>query len=296
LQDFEYVAARSIDEAVSLLVKGGNEVRILSGGTDLLVQLREGRRKAKLVVDIKKIPELNELSYDSSTGLRLGAAVTCLKFRQDSQITALYPGLEDAFSLIGGTQIQGRATVGGNVCNASPAADAIPALVVHEAVCEIVGPNGRRELPVKDVCVGPGQSALLPGEILVAIVVPAPNAGFGARYLRFIPRNEMDIAVVGAGASVTLSEDGSTFLGGSLCLGAVAPTPLVVDVVSSFLAGKPVSTEVLQKAAFIGQDAARPINDMRGTVEYRRHLTVVMSRRALEGAVERARLSEKMLA
>jgi len=289
LQDFDYVAARRIDEVVSLLNSDGDQVRILSGGTDLLVQLREGRRKARLVVDVKGVPELNELKFDPTMGLRLGAAVTCLRFCGDEQIAAAYPGLVDAVSLIGGTQIQGRATVGGNLCNASPAADTIPALIVHGAVCEIAGPAGRRELPVRDFCTAPGRNALQPGEFLVALRVPPPPEGFGARYLRFIPRNEMDIAVVGAGAAVKLSPDGSVIEWARVALGAVAPTPLAVDAAGEFLAGKAVSLENLRQASFIARDAARPITDMRGTVEQRRHLSAVLSRRALEGAVERAR-------
>ena len=290
MQDFEFVSAKSIDEAVSLLAHSdGKQTRILSGGTDLLVQLREGRRAADRVIDVKRVPELNELRYSPADGLRLGAAVPCFQIAEDPTVQQHYPGLVDAVSLIGGTQIQGRASVGGNLCNASPAADSTPALIVHRAVCEIAGPAGRRELPVEDFCTAPGQNVLQPGELLVALRLPPPPEGFGAFYLRFIPRNEMDIAVVGAGAAVILSPDGQRVQSARLALGAVAPTPLFVKAVGDFLSRREASPETLREASFIAQQAARPISDMRGSEQQRRHLSAVLARRALEGAVERAR-------
>lgn len=288
MQDFDYRAPDSIEELTRLLSSNG-QARILSGGTDLLVQLREGRRTASLLVDVKRVPELNELSYSPTAGLRIGAAVPCFRICSTPDIARLYPGLVDAISLIGGTQIQGRATVGGNLCNASPAADSIPALIAHHAVAEITGPQGRRDLPVESFCTAPGQNALQPGEFLVALRVPVTPPGFGARYLRFIPRNEMDIAVVGAGASLTLTPDGTSIAQARVALGAVAPTPLLVSEAGDFLTGREVTPETLREAAFIAQAAARPISDMRGTAEQRRHLSAVLVRRALEGAVERAR-------
>lgn len=288
MQDFDYRAPDSIEELTRLLSSNG-QARILSGGTDLLVQLREGRRTASLLVDVKRVPELNELSYSPTAGLRIGAAVPCFRICSEPDIARLYPGLVDAISLIGGTQIQGRATVGGNLCNASPAADSIPALIAHHAVAEITGPQGRRDLPVESFCTAPGQNALQPGEFLVALRVPVTPPGFGARYLRFIPRNEMDIAVVGAGASLTLTPDGTSIAQARVALGAVAPTPLLVSEAGDFLTRREVTPETLREAAFIAQAAARPISDMRGTAEQRRHLSAVLVRRALEGAVERAR-------
>jgi carbon-monoxide dehydrogenase medium subunit len=204
-------------------------------------------------------------------------------------VAAAYPGLIDAFSLIGGVQIQGRASVGGNLCNASPAADGIPALIAHGAICEIAGPAGRRTLPVEDLCVAPGRTTLGPGELLVALWVPPPAARFGAAYLRFIPRNEMDIAVVGAGVAVTLDAGGERFVTAHIALGAVAPTPLPVPEAGAALAGQPVSPETIGAAAEIARAAARPIDDMRGTAAQRRHLAGVLTRRALERAVMRAR-------
>jgi carbon-monoxide dehydrogenase medium subunit len=289
LQAFDYAAARSVDEAVSLLAQQGDQARVLAGGTDIIVQVREGRRKVATLVDIKSIPEANHLTFDATQGLTIGAAVPCYQIYGHQDIAAAYPGLIDAVSLVGGIQIQGRASVGGNLCNASPAADTIPALIVHNAICVIAGPNGRREIPVEQFCTGPGRTALQDGEFLVALRMPPPPANFGAQYLRFIPRNEMDIAVVGAGASVELNRDHSAFVSGRVALGAVAPTPLLVDTAAAALAGKPVSDDTIQQAAEAAQAAARPIDDMRGTAAYRRHLVGVLTRRALRGAIQRAK-------
>jgi CO/xanthine dehydrogenase FAD-binding subunit len=290
LQAFDYVRAQSTEQAVALLAQADDQARVLAGGTDLLAQLKEGRRKVSLVVDIKFIPELNELCYDPAEGLWLGAAVPCYRIYNNHAVTHAYPGLIDAASLIGGVQIQGRASLGGNLCNASPAADSIPALIVHAAICQIAGPNGRREVPVEEFCTGPGRTVLRPDELLVSLHLPPPRPGFGAAYLRFIPRNEMDIAVVGSGASVQLDELGETITSARVALGAVAPTPLYVKEAGDTLAGRPVADAetAIAEAAGIAQAAARPIDDMRGTVAQRKHLAAVLSRRALRIAVRRA--------
>ena len=290
MQAFSYVKAKTEAEAVSLLSSDGEGVRILGGGTDLIVQLREGRRQARLLVDVKGVPEANELACDSSAGLRLGAAVPCHRICGDAAVHQLYPGLMDAIALIGGTAIQGRASVGGNLCNASPAADSIPALIVHRAVCVIAGPDGRREAPVEDFCTAPGATVLQRGEFLLQVRVPSPPAGFSAAYLRFIPRNEMDIAVVGAGASVVLDASGARFVSARIALCAVAPTPLFVAEAGEVLAGKAVTAQSIAEAARIAQSAARPITDMRGTAAQRKHLAAVLTRRALVKAIERANL------
>jgi len=289
LQAFDYATVRSVEEAVSLLAKHGDQARALAGGTDLIVAVREGRRKVALMVDIKGIPEVNQLTYDAAQGLTIGAAVPCYRIYDHQEIAAAYPGLIDAFSLIGGTAIQGRASVGGNLCNASPAADTIPALIVHETTCVIAGPNGKREMPVEQFCTGPGRTALQNGEFLVALRMPAPQPNSGGQYLRFIPRNEMDIAVVGVGARVVLNQGQTAFVSARIALGAVAPTPLFVEAAGAVLAGKPVSDDSIQQAAEAAQAAARPIDDMRGTAQYRKHLVGVLTRRALRGAIQRAK-------
>ena len=289
MQAFDYVRAQSVDEVVSLLSQNGDQARVLSGGTDLLVALREGRRQAKVVIDVKGLPETSQIEYSAEGGLKFGASVPCYRLYNDKEIAAAYPGLMDAAHLIGGVQIQGRASMGGNLCNASPAADSIPILIAYSAICVIAGPNGTRELPVEDFCVAPGRNVLENGEFLVSLKVPPVKAGSGAAYLRFIPRNEMDIAVVGAGAYVELDESRENFVSARVSLGAVAPKPLFIAAAGDSLAGKPVTAANIEAAAKIAQDAATPISDMRGTAEYRKHLSAVMPRRAIENAVARAR-------
>ncbi len=284
---FDYVSPATVPEAVKLLAQHGARARLLAGGTDLLVQLRAGRREADVVVDIKNIPELNELRYDPAQGLTLGAAVPCYRIYNDHVVSRAYPGLQDVASLIGGTQIQGRASIGGNLCNAAPSADAIPMLIALGAKCRIATPTGDREMPVEEFCTAPGRNAMAPGELLVSLYLPPPQPRSGARYLRFIPRNEMDIAVAGVGVSVVL-EDG-VFKSARIALASVAPTPLFVEAAGKALAGKPVNDESMRAAAEIAKAAARPITDMRGTIEYRKHLCAVLTRRALESAVARAK-------
>jgi len=288
MQSFDYIAVKSVEEVVSLLSSQNGNAKILCGGTDLLVQLREGRRKAGLVIDIKKIPELIQITFEQAGGLRIGAAASCRQICNDPVVSSKYPGLVDGIELIGGVQIQNRASVGGNLCNASPAADAIPALIVHEADCIIAGPNGSRTIPVEQFCVAPGKNALQEGEFLTSISVPPPKDKFGAHYLRFIPRNEMDIAVVGAGASVVLDADGKRFVSARIALGAVAPTPLLASDAGAFLVGKEVTRETIKEAARMAQAIARPITDLRGTAEHRKHLCAVLVERALDKAIERA--------
>ncbi len=286
---FDYATPESVADAVVMLSDHGKKACVLAGGTDLIVQLRENRRRTDLVVDVKKIAELNELSYDAATGLTIGAAVPCYRIYGNAEIAGAYPGLMDAARLVGGTGIQGRASLGGNLCNASPAGDTIPPMIVLEGEAEIAGPNGTRSVAVEDFCTAPGRTALDDGEFLVSLHFPAPTPNFGAFYRRFIPRNEMDIAVVGVGASVVLSEDKSSFVSARISVGAVAPTPLFVREAGEALGGQPVSDETIQRAADIARDAARPISDMRGTADYRKHLTSVLTRRVVQGAVQRAK-------
>ena len=289
MQTFDYVAAQTVDEAVSLLADKGDQARILAGGTDLIVQLREGRRELETVVDVKNIPEANVLSYDAQNGLHLGAAVPCHRIYNDTAIASAYPGLMDAFTLIGGIQIQGRASVGGNLCNSSPAADSIPTLIAHRTMCVITGPNGERVVPAEQFCTAPGRNVMQKGEFLLSLRVPAPPTNFGAKYLRFIPRNEMDIAVVGVGSSIVLAADNATVTDARIALGAVAPTPLLAVEAAGALVGKPISDDTIAAAGEAAAAIARPIDDMRGTVKQRIHLTGVLTRRTLQGALSRAR-------
>ncbi len=283
---FDYAAPRSVSEAVGLLASHPG-ARLLAGGTDLLVQLRAGRKETDYVVDLKRIPELNAIDYDPQRGLTLGAAVPCYRIYGDSAVSRNYPALAEVAALIGGTQIQGRASIGGNLCNAAPSADSIPLLIAMGARCRIAGTKGTREIAVEDFCIAPGRTVLEAGELLVSLHLPPPKPHSGARYLRFIPRNEMDIAVAGAGVEVVL--ENGTFRSARIALASVAPTPLFVREAGEGLAGKPVNEAGIAAAADAARSAAKPITDMRGTAEYRRHLCAVLTRRALETAVQRAR-------
>lgn len=291
MKDFEYAAATTVDEAVSLLAARGPKAKVLAGGTDILVQLREGMREADLVLDVKKIPELMEYSFSSEKGLHLGAGTPCYRIYRDPEISKAYPALADSARIIGGWQIQSRASIGGNLCNSSPAADSIPSLIALDAVCQIAGPDGRRSVPVAEFCTAPGKNVLGRGEFLVSLDFSAPEPHSGSQYLRFIPRNEMDIAVVGVGAWVKLNAAGDTIEAARLGLAAVAPTPLKATEAGDWLAGKPATAETYAKAGELARKLAKPISDMRGPAEYRVHLVGVMTERALAGAVERARAS-----
>ena len=289
MEAFDFVAAKSIDEAVSILNEHGDRARIIAGGTDILVMMRAGRRLADVVIDVKDIPELGNLSYSAGSGLNLGAAVPCYSIYQDAAISAAYPGLIDTATLIGGIQIQGRASIGGNLCNAAPSGDSIPAVIALGGVCNIAGPSGTRQLPAEDFCTAPGQNALQRGEMLVSIDFPAPVPNSGANYQRFIPRNEMDIAVAGVGSSVVLDAGGQNFVSGRVALASVAPTPVFSRAAGDSLAGKPVSDEAIREASELAMADAKPINDMRGTIRQRIHLIGVLTRRTLNNAVDRAR-------
>jgi carbon-monoxide dehydrogenase medium subunit len=284
----EYIAPKTIAEACAVLAANPERTSCLAGGTDIIVQVRENRREVDCFLDIKHIPEVNQLSFDSQRGLRLGAAVPCYRIYEHPQIKMAYPGLIDAVSLVGGIQIQSRASVGGNLCNASPAADTIPPLIALEAVCVIASPNGMREVPVENFCIGPGKTVLQPGELLATLRIPPQNKHSGASYLRFIPRNEMDIAVVGVGVALTLDETRKRCTEARIALAAVAPTPILVPEAGAALLNGSITDALLEKAATLARAAARPISDMRGDADYRRHLVGVLVKRAVRMALERA--------
>jgi carbon-monoxide dehydrogenase medium subunit len=287
LHAINYEAPVTLDEALALLRTHGEQARPLAGGTDLIIQLRAGVRRPGHIVDVKKIKELRELTVDPKAGLRLGAAVRCIEIHENADMRRIYPGLTEAAHLIGSLQIQNRASVGGNLCNGSPAADTTPALIAIGARARIAGAKGEREVPVEDVVLSPGRTVLAPGELLVQILAPAPAAHSSDAYLRFIPRNEMDIAVVGVGASITL--DGDKVKAARIGLGAVAATPLLATKAAESLIGKKLDAAALETAGRFASEATSPIDDMRGTAEFRRHVTGVLTRRVLAIAAERAR-------
>ncbi|MGD9857980.1 MAG: xanthine dehydrogenase family protein subunit M, partial [Planctomycetaceae bacterium] len=240
-----------------------------------------------VVIDIKKIPELNILEC-SPTGLRIGAAVPCRTICAVENVFTRYSALHDSCSIIGGIQIQNRASVGGNLCNAGPAADSTPSLIALGAICVIAGPKGTREVPAESFCVSKGKTVLQPGELLVELRFPPRPPHSGSHYRRFIPRNEMDIAVVGVGASVTLDDEGETITGARVALGAVAVTPFLALKVNEALIGKPANDETYAAAGAVARGIISPITDMRGTREFRLHVTGVLVERVLREAVARA--------
>lgn len=288
MHPFEYAAPQSLQEAVTLLSDANGEARPLAGGTDLITQMKENRRSLSLVVDVKKIPELNVLSYNGS-GLHIGAAVSCTKITSFEPVSVHYPALAEACALVGSYQIQNRAALGGNFCNAAPSADAIPAALSYGARLLLEGPNGRRELPAEDFFVGPGQTVLEKGEILVEIILPIPASNSGAAYLRFIPREEMDIAVAGVGSFIQLSPGNQTCEQARITLAAVAPTPVRAKEAEAFLAGKALEETTIAQAGELAAQAARPISDVRGSAAYRIELVKVLTRRTLTKALERTR-------
>jgi len=277
---------RTVDDAVALLAAHGQDARALAGGTDLLVQMRGGARTPALLVDLKRIGELTAVTIGPDE-IAIGAACSTASLRENEALVALLPGLLEAAELIGSEQIQGRSSLGGNLCNASPAADSVPALVADRAVCEIAGPGGRRRLPVAQFPTGPGETALAPGEILVSLHLPHPGPRAADAYLRFIPRSEMDIAVVGASAFVRLDPDGGCEAA-RLALGAVGPTVIDAADAAATLVGGPIDAAALERVAAAARAAARPIDDKRGTAAYRRHVAGVLARRTVEIAARRA--------
>ena len=290
MQAVRYARASTVDEAIRFLRDGGEAARVLAGGTDVIVQARERRRQIGLLVDIKRIPDVMALPFSATAGLEVGAGVPLYRVYEDADVRTHYPALVESARVIGGTAIQGRATLGGNLANASPAADSIPAMIVLGAVARIAGPNGPRQIPVAAFCTGPGRSALESGEFIVTLQFPPPAAHSGSAWERFIPRNEMDIAVVNAAAYIAL--EGDVVSEARLALGAVAPTPLALDDAARALVGRRLDDAAIEEASRAAAAAARPISDMRGTEAQRRHLSGVLTGRVIRKAAARARGEE----
>jgi carbon-monoxide dehydrogenase medium subunit len=282
----QYESPTTLEDAIDRLREADGAARMLAGGTDLLVQLRTGRVGPERVVDLKAIPELRGIEADGD-GFRIGAAATGAEIGAHDALRAAWPGVVEATELIGSTQIQGRASLGGNLCNASPAADSVPALIAAGAECTVAGPAGRRRVPVEEIVTGPGTTSLAPAEIVVDFRLPAAPPRSGDAYLRLIPRSEMDIAVVGAGVALSLAESG-VCVACRVAIGAVAPRPLRVDAAAETLIGRSVDAEALEALGAAASAAADPIDDMRGTAAYRIRVTGVLARRAAALAAQRA--------
>ena len=282
----DYKVAGSIEEAVGLLADAKISTRILAGGTDLIIQSK-AQATPIAVVDVKKISSMVSATLDDS-GLTLGPSMSCVDFTSREDIKSVFPGLSEAAYLIGSTQVQGRCSVGGNLCNSSPAADTVPALIANGAECVVMGPGGERTVPVEAFVTGVGKNCMAKDELLTAIKIARPSAGTSDAYLRFIPRTEMDIAVAGAGVSITLDDSG-TCTAARVAIGAVAVTALLVPAAADALIGSKLDDAALQAAADAASEAANPISDRRGTVEYRKHVVGVLVKRAAKIASERAK-------
>ena len=287
MRSIQYEAPATVDEAVKLLAEAGGKAKPLAGGTDLIVQMRSRVVSPELIVDLKHIPDLLAVKEEDG-GFRVGAAVPGAVLAENEALVAMWPGVVEAFELIGSTQIQGRASLGGNLCNASPAADSTPAMIAASVTCEIAGPGGRREARVEDIVTAPGQTSLDNGEFIVSFFLPSRPPRTGDAYLRFIPRTEMDIAVVGVGVCVSLDDNG-TCTDARVGLGAVAPRPLLVTQAADALVGTKLDDEAMASLAAAASAACNPIDDKRGTKTYRIKVAGVLARRAAGIASERAR-------
>ena len=286
MPNLSFSAPTTVDEAVRALASAQGLAKPLSGGTDLLVQMRSGRVRPEVIIDLKRIPELIGIREESGRFV-VGAATPGTMVYENESLTRAWPGIVEGLDLIGSEQIQGRASLAGNLCNASPAADSVPALIAARVTAVIAGPNGKREAPVEAIVTGPGQTSLQKGEFIVEFQIPKPKPHQSDAYLRFIPRTEMDIAVVGCAVNVTLDGNG-TCTDARVVLGAVAPTQLVADEAAAALIGHKLDNDTLAKLDAAAGRICKPINDKRGTIEYRVKVAGVLARRAAAIAFERA--------
>jgi CO/xanthine dehydrogenase FAD-binding subunit len=282
----QYAAPQTTAEATRLLADSAGTTKVLAGGTDLLVQMKFGGLAPDLLVDIKNIKGMRDVTPEDG-GFRVGAAVSGAELGEHKAMRALWPGVVEAVELIGSTQVQGRATMAGNLCNASPAADSVPAMVAAGAVARIIGPNGERDCPVQDIPTAPGKTSLQKGEFIGSIFFPARPDIASDAYLRFIPRTEMDIAVCSAGINLTLDKDG-TCTDARVSLGAVAATVLLVDDAAKALIGSKLDDAALDALGAACSAACNPIDDKRGTIEFRRDVSAVLAKRAAKIAQTRA--------
>jgi CO/xanthine dehydrogenase FAD-binding subunit len=287
MSEMRFEQPKTAEAASALLASTQGLAKVLSGGTDLLIHMRNGNIKPELVLDVKAIAEMNTIAVENG-GYRFGAAVSCMQLLENEAFAKTWPGVIDGANLVGSIQVRGRATVAGNLCNASPAADTVPAMIAAGAIASVVGPAGRREVPVEQIPAGPGKTTLAKGELIVSFFLPKRPAHSGDAYLRFTPRSEMDIAVVGVGLNLTLDDKG-VCTAARVSLGAVAERALLVPEAAAALIGTKVDEAALAKLAAAASAAARPIDDKRGTKEFRIKIAGVLARRAAEKALARAK-------
>ena len=285
MSEVQYKVAKNVKDAASLMLAAKGKGRILAGGTDLLVQMKMGMVAPGVIVDVKKIPEMTTI-VEKKGAFTIGAATPAAVIGENKKLRKAWPGVVEAINLIGSTQVQGRASAGGNLCNASPAADSVPALVAAGCVVSVQGPKGKRQIPVEKFTAGPGKTTLKPGEIVVSLTLPARPKTSSDAYLRLIPRTEMDSAVVGCGVSLTMK--GDTCVAARVGLGAVAPTVLLVDKAAKALVGSKLDAKALEAAAAACSAACKPIDDKRGTIKYRTKIAGVLLKRAAAIARDRA--------
>ncbi|WP_127560558.1 FAD binding domain-containing protein [Nioella ostreopsis] len=282
-----YHSPSSFEEASAIAAQAGGTTRFLAGGTDVLVQLRADIVTPDDLIDIKHIPGVKEIARTDGGGWRIGVAVAGAEMTECAELCADWPGVVEGMDLIGSTQVQGRATLVGNLCNGSPAADAVPGMIAAGCTVTVTGPEGTREVAVEDIPTGPGKTALAKGELITAVTIPARGENGGDAYLRFIPRTEMDIAVVGC--AVNLRLDGDTITEARVSLGAVAPTALLVEEAAQAIIGTTLDDAALDALAAAASAACNPIDDKRGTIEFRTHVAGVLARRAAKIAYARAK-------
>jgi carbon-monoxide dehydrogenase medium subunit len=280
------VLPTSVEECLRALADRGPDARVVAGGTDLVPQLKAGMLRTGCVVDLSGVKQLRQLARANGSGLRIGAAVTARTLERDAAVKAAYPALSESGALVGSVQVRNLATLGGNLCNAAPSADMAPPLLALDAEAVIAGPKGTRRVPFASFFLGVRRTVLQPGELLVEIAVPDPGPHSGGTYRRHTPRRELDIAVVGVASQLTLARGVCTKA--RIALAAVAPTPVRAAAAERLLEGRPVTPELIERAAAAAVEAARPISDQRGSADFRRHLVQVLTRRTLTTALARA--------
>ena len=283
----QYYAPKSFSEAIEISMEAKGITRFLAGGTDVLVQLRADILTPEVLIDIKKIPEIGDILQNSDGSWRIGAAVPGAQLNEHKDLKAQWPGVVEAMDLIGSTQVQGRATLVGNLCNGSPAADSVPALIAAGASVTIISPNGSRDVSVEDIPHSPGKTTLEKGELISAVNLPKRNTNGGDAYLRLIPRTEMDIAVVGCGINLSVKE--GLVSDARVSLGAVTAKVILVKEAADAIIGTSLDDKALTALSLAASAACKPINDKRGTIEYRTHVAGVLAKRAAQIAYKRAR-------
>jgi len=286
MRRFDLVLPQSLDDCLKILAQRGDQAKLVAGGTDLLPQMKNGVTRPKVVVDLSGIERVRQIHTGNGQGLRIGAAVTAREIELSPGIRGPYQAIAESGALVGSIQVRNLATVGGNICNAAPSADMAPPLVALEAQAVIAGPKGERRVPLADFFTGVRKTVLAPDEVLVEFVVPAPGAHSGGQYLRHTPRRELDIAVVGVASQLTMAN--GTCAQARIVLASVAPTPVRATAAERALEGQAITPALIERAATLAVEAANPINDQRGSVEFRKHLVRVLTRRTLITALERA--------